>query len=328
MRSQGNSGPDPGLALGRGRKGLDAVPLNLPSLDTPSLDGSALDGSVVEARDLLRDGPVLDLHGGSQSASVERLNAVEALESNLESEEINGLDKAAPNGAVRAGGPFAARPKFRSRYPERLLDQPGDDALVRQSIDGDEDAFGVLVKRHSPKVFGLISGFFHRRDVVEDIAQEVFVKSYISLHTYTLGRSFDAWLGRITINACYDYLRSQRRQGEQFLPQNAEMENDWLDLQMVQTAFSHHRSLERQREASDLASRLLQKLDPEDRIVVVLMDRDGFSVKEISDITGWGPSKVKVRVFRARRTLRSAMKRLMTASERKRRMPNNEQHTE
>jgi RNA polymerase sigma-70 factor (ECF subfamily) len=51
--------------------------------------------------------------------------------------------------------------------------------------------------------------------------------------------------------------------------------------------------------------------------VLILMDRDGYSVKEISDMTGWGSSKVKVRAFRARRTLRTAMKRLMTSAERK-----------
>jgi len=61
---------------------------------------------------------------------------------------------------------------------------------------------------------------------------------------------------------------------------------------------------------------LLAKLDPEDRLVVVLIDRDGFSVKEVSEMTGWGQSKVKVRAFRARRVLRAAMKRLVLSGER------------
>jgi RNA polymerase sigma-70 factor (ECF subfamily) len=60
-------------------------------------------------------------------------------------------------------------------------------------------------------------------------------------------------------------------------------------------------------------------LSPEDRFVLVLMDRDGFSVREIAKMTGWGQSKVKVRAFRARRALRSAMKRLLMAAERKQR---------
>ena len=152
--------------------------------------------------------------------------------------------------------------------------------------------------------------------MVEDIAQEVFVKSYVSLSSYTLGRSFEAWLARITVNSCYDHLRAERRRREQFFPQDPDREGDWLDLQMLEAAMGQHASEERQREAADISDRLLSKLAPEDRIVLVLMDRDGFSVKDISEMTGWGASKVKVRAFRARRSLRAAMKRLMTSAER------------
>jgi len=192
-----------------------------------------------------------------------------------------------------------------------------DDQMVLKTIGGDQDAFEVLVRRHSPRVFNIIGSFFRRRDTVEDIAQEVFIKSYTSLASYTLGRSFEAWLARITVNCCYDHLRAQRRRGEQSSPQDPDAESDWLDLQMLETSVSRHISEERQREAADIANRLLSKLLPEDRIVLILMDRDGYSVKEISDLTGWGASKVKVRAFRARRTLRTAMKRLVTSAERK-----------
>jgi RNA polymerase sigma-70 factor (ECF subfamily) len=191
-----------------------------------------------------------------------------------------------------------------------------DDEIVRRCVTGDRDAFEQLVRRHSPRVFNIIASFFRRRDIVEDIAQDVFVKSYVSLSSYTLGRSFEAWLARITVNSCYDHLRAERRRGEQFFPQDPDREGDWLDLQMLETAIGRHASDERRREAADISDRLLSKLAPEDRLVLVLMDRDGFSVKDISEITGWGPSKVKVRAFRARRSLRAAMKRLMTSAER------------
>jgi RNA polymerase sigma-70 factor (ECF subfamily) len=191
-----------------------------------------------------------------------------------------------------------------------------DDEIVKRCLAGDRDAFELLVRRHGQRVFNIIASFFRRRDIVEDIAQEVFVKSYVSLSSYTIGRSFEAWLARITVNACYDHLRSERRRGEQFFPQDPDREGDWLDLQMLEAAVGQHASAERQREAADISSRLLSKLAPEDRIVLILMDRDGFSVKDVSEMTGWGPSKVKVRAFRARRSLRAAMKRLMTSAER------------
>jgi RNA polymerase sigma-70 factor (ECF subfamily) len=158
-----------------------------------------------------------------------------------------------------------------------------EDELIRASLASDEDAFEKLVRRHSPRVFSIIGSFFRRRDQVEDIAQEVFSKAYFSLATFTLGRSFEAWVARIAVNACYDHLRAQRRRIEQQLPHETQQEDEWFELQMLE---------------------------------VILIDRDGFSVKEVSDMTGWGQSKVKVRAFRARRVLRAAMKRLVLSGER------------
>lgn len=191
-----------------------------------------------------------------------------------------------------------------------------EDELIRRSRAGDDDSFETLVRRHSSRVFSIIGSFFRRRDMIEDIAQEVFAKAYFSLGTFTLGRSFEAWVAKIAVNACYDYLRAGRRRIEQQLPHETQQEDEWFELQMLEVARDRHASSERQRDAAEIADRLLSKLDPEDRLVVVLIDRDGFSVKEVSEMTGWGQSKVKVRAFRARRVLRAAMKRLVLSGER------------
>jgi RNA polymerase sigma-70 factor (ECF subfamily) len=191
-----------------------------------------------------------------------------------------------------------------------------EDELIKRSLAGDDDSFETLVRRHSSRVFSIIGSFFRRRDMVEDIAQEVFAKAYFSLATFTLGRSFEAWVAKIAVNACYDHLRAQRRRIEQQLPHETQQEDEWFELQMLEVARDRHASSERQRDAAEIAERLLSKLEPEDRLVVVLIDRDGFSVKEVSEMTGWGQSKVKVRAFRARRVLRAAMKRLVLSGER------------
>lgn len=191
-----------------------------------------------------------------------------------------------------------------------------EDEIIKRSLAGDEDAFETLVRRHSSRVFSIIGSFFRRRDMVEDIGQEVFAKAFFSLGTFTLGRSFEAWVAKIAVNACYDHLRAQRRRIDQQSPHETQQEDEWFELQMLEVARDRHASAERQRDAAEIAERLLSKLDPEDRVVVVLIDRDGFSVKEVSEMTGWGQSKVKVRAFRARRTLRAAMKRLVLSGER------------
>lgn len=213
-----------------------------------------------------------------------------------------------------------ASEKIESPAPRRdPAEVAAEDALIQRSLAGDHDAFEVLVKRHSPRVFNIIGSFFRRRDMIEDIAQEVFARSYFSLASFTLGRSFEAWVAKIAVNACYDHLRAQRRRIEYQMPRTADQEDEWLELQMLEVARSRHASEERQREAAQISERLLAKLEPEDRLVLVLMDRDGYSVKDISEMTGWGQSKVKVRAFRARRVLRAQMKRLLMSAERKQR---------
>ena len=221
----------------------------------------------------------------------------------------------------RSGAGLEARPTAVAE--ESVLAEEGiagvlrdEDELIKRSLTGDDDSFETLVRRHSSRVFSIIGSFFRRRDMVEDIAQEVFAKAYFSLATFTLGRSFEAWVAKIAVNACYDHLRAQRRRIEQQLPHETQQEDEWFELQMLEVARDRHASSERQRDAAEIAERLLSKLEPEDRLVVVLIDRDGFSVKEVSEMTGWGQSKVKVRAFRARRVLRAAMKRLVLSGER------------
>jgi len=199
-----------------------------------------------------------------------------------------------------------------------------EDDLVKRAVAGDHDAFEVLVRRNSPRVFSIVGSFFRRRDMVEDVAQEVFAKAYFSLGTFTIGRSFEAWVARIAVNACYDQLRAQRRRIEQQFPHQSQQEDEWLELQMLEVARDRSASAERQREAAEISERLLARLEPEDRLVLVLIDRDGYSVKDVSEMTGWGQSKVKVRAFRARRTLRAAMKRLVLSGERMQRSSRNE----
>jgi RNA polymerase sigma-70 factor (ECF subfamily) len=200
-------------------------------------------------------------------------------------------------------------------FPARISD-PVEDDLIRKSLAGDHDAFEVLVRKHSPRVFNVIGSFFRRRDAIEDIAQEVFARAYFSLRSFTLGRSFEAWVAKIAVNACYDQLRAQRRRIELQMPRNDDQDAEWLEVQMHDVARARHASQERQMEAAEISERLMNKLDPEDRVVLTLMDRDGHSVRDVSELTGWGQSKVKVRAFRARRILRAEMKRLLLSAER------------
>ena len=88
---------------------------------------------------------------------------------------------------------------------------PTDDReLVRRAQAEDKEAFEELVRRHQQRVFAVAGGILHRREDVEDIAQQVFFKAYFSLKRFDQRAAFTTWLYKITVNECWDLLRKKK----------------------------------------------------------------------------------------------------------------------
>src|SRR5579872_4643378 len=83
-------------------------------------------------------------------------------------------------------------------------------ALVRRAQAGDETAFREIVERYQSKVFSIIHGIVRQRNDVEDIAQQVFAKVYLSLKSFDFRSSLITWIYKITVNECFDYLRKRK----------------------------------------------------------------------------------------------------------------------
>ena len=190
-------------------------------------------------------------------------------------------------------------------------EQAPDLDLARQAQVGDESAFGEIVRRYSPRVFSVASRFFRERTMVEEAAQEVFLKAFTQLGSYEGRGSMEGWLTKITTNTCLNMLRGAKRRPEQAVSELTENENEWLDQKLSTIANERHRSAERDLIAADLADRLLGVLSPEDRLALTMIDGDEATIKEVAELTGWSESKVKVRAFRARRRVREAMEKLL-----------------
>ena len=189
----------------------------------------------------------------------------------------------------------------------RSATAPSDAALVAQVRVGDEVAFEELFNRHRRRVALIASRFFRQRERIEEIVQESFTKAYFALADFSGEKeaSFAAWLARIAFNTCYDELRRLKR-----LPESAA-----ADLSAEEAEHLHESlraedagsDVESTAVARDLASKLLARLTPEDRLVLVLLDVEEMSVAEIARITNWSMPKVKVRAHRARAALRRAL---------------------
>src|SRR5438445_5965857 len=83
-------------------------------------------------------------------------------------------------------------------------------ALVQRAQAGDEIAFREIVDRYQNKVFSIIHGIVRQRNDVEDIAQKVFAKVYLSLKSFDFRSSLITWIYKITVNECFDYLRKRK----------------------------------------------------------------------------------------------------------------------
>jgi len=182
---------------------------------------------------------------------------------------------------------------------------------VRQAQDGDESAFAEIVRRYSPRVFRVASRFFRQRSLVEDAAQEVFLKAFTQLGSFEGRGSLEGWLTRIATNTCLNMVRGAKRRPEFTVSDLTDDEQNWLDQQPAADG-KELTSVENNLVATDLADRLLSVLSPEDQQTLLMIDGEDASIKEVAEATGWSESKVKVRAFRARRKVREAMEKLLS----------------
>ena len=186
-----------------------------------------------------------------------------------------------------------------------------DDELVAAARAGDESAFGRLFERHRRLVSRLGYRFFPRRDQVEEIIQESFIKAYFALDDYQGGgeKSFVSWLARIAVRTCYDELRRTRRRGESSIGDLSEEEAAYLHERLRDVSAGGN--VEGAAISRDLANKLLSRLRPDDRMVIALLKLEELSIAEISNLTGWTTAKVKMRSHRAQRGLRQLLRKLL-----------------
>ena len=164
----------------------------------------------------------------------------------------------------------------------------------------DQIAARELVEHLYPLVIRIIRGHLPRRVPEQDIAQEVFLKMFTRMDQYQGAVPFSHWVSRIAITTCIDHLRAQKRRPEYRLADLSEQEADLLEATAVSAnAIGPDDALA----SRELLFKLLDQLNPDDRMVIQLLDLDQNSIAEVSQLTGWNGSLVKVRAFRARRKL-------------------------
>ena len=189
---------------------------------------------------------------------------------------------------------------------------PADSQLVQQAKSGQLEAFEDLVARHERQVYSLALRILHNEHDAQDVTQQTFLSALEHLGGFREEASFATWIHRIATHAALKILRKRRGLETISLDQalapddqtgaipHPEFIADWTQTPDELT----HQSQTRQ-----LIDQALEQLDDKHRLVFVLRDIEGFSVRETAEALGLSEVNVKVRLLRARLQLRERLTR-------------------
>jgi RNA polymerase sigma-70 factor (ECF subfamily) len=187
--------------------------------------------------------------------------------------------------------------------------------VIEQARCGDAAAFRQIVLAYRDRVFHSVARLIGRPEDVEDVAQDIFVRLHQSLRQLRAPELFEAWLKRITANATYDYLRRRRRSHEVCL---SDLGEEQAELAFQAAAAQNGSDDLNKTRVREQVESLLTMIPLKDRVLLVLKEVDGLSLKELEGVYGVDSCVLKRRLFRARqRTLKafaaSAPERVPTA---------------
>jgi RNA polymerase sigma-70 factor (ECF subfamily) len=185
------------------------------------------------------------------------------------------------------------------------LDEKSDDVLITLFQSGEEEVFRILVERYTQRVRNLIYSIFNEASLVDDIAQEVFIRVYEALPKFRFESSFYTWLYRITVNKSRDELR--KRKTRKFFSLHSMLDASSAELQSKIRIFPEDDS------AKELVNKGLQQLPEKFRIPIILKDIDGLSYEEMAEVMQCEVGTVKSRLSRGRAMLRKILAPLLYA---------------
>ncbi len=178
-----------------------------------------------------------------------------------------------------------------------------DHELIRSCLEGSQEAYASLVKRHEERAFWAAYRVLGDAEASRDVAQEAFVRVWRALERFDFSMAFTTWLYRITVNLSIDHLRRNKR-------------HKGVDIDVFRDGLAdgrHDQSPGYRQDTQEVARKVravLDTLDEKYRTVMALRDLEGLSSKQISDITGITHATVRWRLHVARKQFRESWERL------------------
>lgn len=175
-----------------------------------------------------------------------------------------------------------------------------DKILINQIVEGDTNAFTVLVDRYKDLVFTLALRMLKNREEAEEVAQDTFIKAYKSLDRFKGDSKFSTWIYRVAYNSSLDRIKKNKKHLN-----NVEI-NEFTAHQVITIDNALDAMETQEREASIKKS--IDLLPSEDGFLLTLYYFDDLSLDEISKIVGISANTIKVKLFRCRKKLATILK--------------------
>ena len=175
-----------------------------------------------------------------------------------------------------------------------------DQHYINLIIDGDTNAFAVLVSRYKDLVYTLALRMLKNREEAEEVAQDTFIKAYKSLNRFKGDSKFSTWIYKITYNTSLDRLKKNRKHFNDV----AIDEFTEHKVKTIDNALDNLESKEQTKAIQDC----IALLPSEDSFLLTLYYFEEQTLDEISKAVGLTSNNVKVKLFRARKKLATILK--------------------
>ena len=190
---------------------------------------------------------------------------------------------------------------------------PTDADLLERARRGDLDAFEALVARHERRIYTLARRITGHDQDAEDVTQQTFLGAVEHLEDFRGDASFATWIHRIATHAALKILRKRRGLPTVSLEANTEVQEGYDTVPHPEYIADWRQSpleLAQLGETGRMIDEALARLDEKHRLVFLLRDVEGLSVRETASALDLSEVNVKVRLLRARLQLREELTRL------------------
>jgi len=185
-----------------------------------------------------------------------------------------------------------------------------DDELVRLAKAGELDAFEALTNRYEQRVFGLAMRMLRQEQDAEDVTQQTFLSVMENLEGFRGEASFSTWVLRIASHAALKIIRKRKGLNTISLEEATEPTDNFNSIPHPEFIADWRQSPEHLVERNEVRQLLdiaLARLDEKHRLVFLLRDVEGLSVRETVEALDLSEANVKVRLLRARLQLREEL---------------------